>query len=81
MAIPPLEDPPMFSLSAPFVKTANEWRALSRRKSVDGAARAYAKANMAAVVMCGDDSAVTYLYDVANDRVSVRAHKRVEWVA
>lgn len=71
----------MFVLSAPFVKTANEWRALSPRKSVDGAARAYAKANMAAVVLCGDDSAVTYLYDPANDRISVKAHKQVEWAA
>lgn len=71
----------MFVLSAPFVKTANEWKALSKRKSVDGAARAYAKANMCAVVMCGDDSAVSYLYDVMNDRVSVKTHKHVEWAA
>jgi len=71
----------MFSLSAPFVKTANEWRSKSRRKSIDGAARAYAKSNMVAIVMCGDDSAVSYLYDVANDRVARTVHKNVEWAA
>jgi len=71
----------MFVLSAPFVKTVNEWRALSKRKSVDAAARAYAKANMVAVVMCGDDSAVAYLYDAMNDRVAVKTHKHVEWAA
>lgn len=71
----------MFVLSAAYTKTANEWRALSKRKSVDGADRAYAKAHMVAVVLCGDDSAVSYLYDTMNDRIAVKAHKNVEWAA
>lgn len=71
----------MFVLSAPYVKTANEWKAASRRHSIDGSARAYAKANMVAVVLCGDDSAVSYLYDVMNDRISVKSYKNVEWVS
>lgn len=72
---------PMFVLSAPFVKTAREWAALAPRRSVDRAARAYAKANMVAVVLCGDDSAVSYMYDVANDRIARTVHHNVEWVA
>ena len=69
------------SLSAPFVKTAPQWRALSRRKSVEGAARAYARANMVAVLHRGDDSAVWFLYDVANDRVARKVVASEEWVA
>jgi hypothetical protein len=71
----------MFSLSAPFVKTANEWRGLSARKSVEGAAKAYAKANMVAVIHCADDSAVAYLYDMANARVAKVTYHNVEWAA
>ena len=71
----------MFSLSASHSKTANEWRALSKRKSVEGAARAYAKANMVAVVHRADDSAVAYLYDVANDRIAKVTYPKVNWTA
>lgn len=71
----------MFVLSAPYVKTVAEWKALSPRRSVRAAATRYARQNMAAVVMCGDDGAVTYLYDAANDRVSIKAYKHVEWVS
>ena len=70
-----------FSRSAFFVKTANEWRGLSARKSVDGAAKVFAKANMVAVIHRADDSAVGYFYDVANDRVSKVTYQEVEWVA
>lgn len=68
-----------FSRSASFVKTANEWRGLSRRKSVEGAARSYAKANMVAVIMRADDSAVGFFYDVANDRVAKVTYPKVDW--
>lgn len=71
----------MFSLSASHVKTANEWRARSKRKSVESAARAYAKAHMVAVVHRADDSAVAYLYDVANDRVAKVTYPKVNWTA
>lgn len=71
----------MFVLSAPFVKTAREWASLAARNSADGAARAYAKANMVAVLMRGDDSAVSYLYDAEGDRVVRTVHQNVEWVA
>lgn len=72
---------PCFSRSASFVKSANEWRGLSRRKSVEGAAKAFAKANMVAVVHRADDSAVGFFYDVANDRVSKVTYRNVEWAA
>lgn len=71
----------MFSLSASFVKTANEWRGLSRRKSVEGAAKAYARKHMVAVIHRADDSAVAFLYDVANDRVARVTYPKVEWAA
>ncbi len=70
-----------FPRTAHFVKTAQEWRGLASRHSVDRAARAYAKAHMVAVVMCGDDSAVAYLNDVANDRVVRKVCRNVEWAA
>lgn len=70
-----------FSRSAPFVKSANEWRFLSRRKSVEAAAKAFAKANMVAIVHRGDDSAVGYFFDVANDRVARVTYPKVEWLA
>lgn len=70
-----------FSRSAPFVKSANEWRGLSRRKSVDGAAKAFAKANMVAVIHRADDSAVGYFFDVANERVARVTYPQVEWLA
>lgn len=71
----------MFSLSASHVKTVAEFRAMSPRKSADAGARAFARKNMVAVVLCGDDSAISYLYDVANDRISRRVYKHVEWSA
>lgn len=71
----------MFVRSAPFVKTASEWAALAPRRSVDAAARAYAKANMVAVVMRADDSAVAYLYDAMRGRVAKVDHAAPEWVA
>lgn len=71
----------MFSRSASFVKTTGEWAALAKRRSVESAAKAYAKANMVAVVMLGNDDAVMYLYDVANDRVAKKICRNVEWVA
>lgn len=72
---------PRFNLSASFVKTANEWRGLSRRKSVEGAAKAFAKANMVAIIHRADDSAVGFFYDVANDRVAKVTYSNVEWAA
>ena len=71
----------MFSRSASFVKTVAEWRALSRRKSVEAAARAFAKAHMVAVVHHADDTATAYLYDVANDRVAKVTYRDVTWAA
>lgn len=71
----------MFVRSAPFVKTTAEWAALAPRRSVDRAARDFAKTNMVAVVMRGDDSAVSYLYDPMNSRVVRTTHARPEWVA
>jgi|APCry1669188910_1035180.scaffolds.fasta_scaffold135605_2 hypothetical protein len=71
----------MFVRSAPFVKTVPEWAALAPRRSVDRAARSYAKRNMVAVVMCGDDSAVSYLHDVQSGRVVRTIHREVEWAA
>ena len=71
----------MFSLSAPFVKTAREWAALAPRRSADRAARSYAVRNMVAVVLRGDDSAVSYLYDVERQRVVRTLHRNVEWSA
>lgn len=70
-----------FSRSAPFVKSANEWRGLAARKSVDGAARQYARENMVAVIHRADDSAVGFYFDVANDRVVKVTYKEVEWAA
>lgn len=71
----------MFVRSAPFVKTVREWQSLSSRRSADAAARRFAKANMVAIVMRGDDSAVAYLYDVTNDRVARVVHAAPDWVA
>jgi hypothetical protein len=70
----------MFVSSASYVKTPREWAALAPRGSVESAARAYAKAHRVAVVMLADDSAVSYLYDVANDRIAKRIDRNVRWV-
>ena len=69
----------MFVSSAPYVKTAREWAALAPRGSVESAAKSYARANMVAVVMLGNDDAVSYLFDVANDRVVKRIDRKVRW--
>lgn len=71
----------MFVRSASFVKTVAEWSALAPRRSADRAARAFAVTNMVAVIMRGDDSAVSYLYDVDGKRVVRTIHRNVEWVA
>lgn len=71
----------MFVRSAPFVKTTQEWAARAKRRSVDAAASAYARANMVAVVMLANDDAVAYLYDPANDRVTRATYRNVEWAA
>lgn len=71
----------MFVRSASFVKTVNEWAARSPRRSADAAARRFARENMVAIIMRGDDSAVSYLYDVANDRIAKTTHRNVEWAA
>ncbi len=73
--------PVSFSRNAFFVKTANEWRGLAPRKSVEGAAKAFAKANMVAVIHRADDSAIGFFYDVANDRVARVTYPQVEWLA
>lgn len=71
----------MFVRSASFVKTSPEWAARSPRRSVDAAARRFARENMVAIIMRGDDSAVSYLFDVANDRIVKTVHRSVEWTA
>jgi len=71
----------MFSRSASYVKTTGEWAAMARRRSVDAAAKTFAKVNMVAVVMLGNDDAVVYLYDVANDRIAKQVNHNVEWTA
>jgi hypothetical protein len=71
----------MFVSSASYVKTAREWAAMAPRGSVESAAKAYARANMVAVVMLGNDDAVSYLFDVANDRVVKRIDRNVRWVS
>ena len=71
----------MFVSSAPYVKTSREWAAHAPRRSVESAAKRYARENMAAVVMLGNDDAVSYLFDVANDRVVKTIHRNVEWAA
>lgn len=71
----------MFVRTAAFVKTVNEWKARSRRHSADAAARSYARENMLAIIMRGDDGAIVYLYDVANDRIVKVNHAAPEWVA
>lgn len=71
----------MFNSSASYVKTSREWAALAPRGSVESAAKAYARKNMVAVVMLGNDDAVSYLFDVANDRVVKRIDRNVRWVA
>jgi hypothetical protein len=69
----------MFSRSASFVKTTAEWAARAKRRSVDAAAKAYAKKYMVAVVMLANDDAVGYFYDVANGRVATQVFKNPGW--
>lgn len=70
-----------FSRTAPFVKSANEWRGLARRHSVESAAKAFARKNMVAVIHRADDSAVGFFFDVANNRVARVTYPTVEWLA
>jgi hypothetical protein len=85
-AIPPAlssSEAPMsvsFSRSASFVKSANEWRGLSPRSSVEGGARKFARENMVAVIHCADDSAVGFFFDPANNRVAKVSYPDVEWL-
>lgn len=71
----------MFSRSAFFVKTTSEWAALAPRRSVESAAKRFARENMVAVAMLANDDAVMYLYDAANDRVATKIVRQPEWVA
>ncbi|EPR09793.1 hypothetical protein M527_06600 [Sphingobium indicum IP26] len=71
----------MFVRSASYVKTTKEWAALAPRRSVESAAKRFARENMIAVVMLGNDDAVAYLYDPANDRVAKAIYRHPEWVA
>jgi hypothetical protein len=71
----------MFSRSASFVKTSAEWAARAPRRSVESAAKAFARSNMVAVVILANDDAVAYLYDVANDRVAKAVYRNPEWTA
>lgn len=71
----------MFVRSAPFVKTVREWAALSPRGGFEQAARLYAKANMVAVILRGDDTAVSFLHDVESGKVVKTTHRAVEWAA
>ncbi|TIN83068.1 hypothetical protein [Mesorhizobium sp.] len=70
-----------FSRTAFFVKSANEWRGQSRRKSIEGGAKAFARANMVAVIHRADDSAIGFFFDPANDRVARVTYPHVEWLA
>ena len=45
------------------------------------ARRNFETGNMVAVMMCGNDSAVSYLYDVERQKVVRTFHPNVEWVA
>lgn len=71
----------MFHLSASHVKTAREWASCSPRGGVEAAAKRFARENMVAVVMLANDDAVSYLFDVANDRVVKTVHREVKWAA
>lgn len=71
----------MFSLSAFYLKTLPEWRALSPRKSADAAARRFARENMVAAIHLANDDVALYLYDVANDRISRKIYRQPEFVA
>lgn len=71
----------MLARSASYVKTTGEWAARSPRRSVDAAAKRYAREHMVAVVMLANDDAVGYFYDVANDRVASKVFRQPEWAA
>lgn len=70
-----------FSRTAPFVKSANEWRGLARRHSVEGAAKEFARKNMVAVIHRADDSAIGFFFDAANNRIARVSYPAVEWLA
>jgi hypothetical protein len=69
----------MFVSSASYVKTSKEWAALAPRKSVEAAAKEFARKIMVAIVMLGNDDAVVYLHDVANQRIAKSIHRGVVW--
>lgn len=71
----------MFVRSASHVKTVSEWAAMAPRRGVDAAARSFAKLHMVAIVMRGDDTAVSYLHDVESGKVIKTTHREVEWAA
>ena len=71
----------MFSLSASYLKTTQEWAALSTRRSADAAARRFARENMVAGIHLANDDVALYLYDVANNRISRKVYRNPEWVA
>lgn len=69
----------MFVSTADHVKTTQQWAARAKRRGVESAAKAYARAHMVAIVMLANDDAVSYLFDVANDRIVKTIHRNVEW--
>jgi len=71
----------MFSRSASYIKTTQEWASFSSRRSADAAARKFARENMVAGVHLANDDVALYCYDVANDRVSRKVYRHPEWVA
>lgn len=54
---------------------------VTQRRSVEAAAKRYAREHMVAVVMLANDDAVGYFYDVANDRVVSKIFRQPEWAA
>lgn len=58
-----------------------EFAIYKERRSVEAAARRFARENMVAVVMLANDDAVMYLYDAANDRVATKIVRQPEWAA
>lgn len=71
----------MFSLSASYIKTTQEWASLSSRRSADAAARRFARQNMVAGIHLANDDVALYCFDVANDRISRKVYRKPEWVA
>jgi hypothetical protein len=66
--------------SAFFVKTTKEWAALSPRKSAHAAAKKFARENMVATIWLANDDAITYLFDVANNRIAKTVETNIRWL-